>query len=82
MAMVGHCLRKIVKGEPKVVQFGFFFPGRRERGRRIQWTPDQLAAGPSVLNGIVDVVRQGAFLATDEKKDCNYCEYARICGDG
>ncbi|MFV1967417.1 MAG: PD-(D/E)XK nuclease family protein [Pirellulaceae bacterium] len=81
VAMVDHCLRKVVKGKPKVAQFGFFFPGRRERGRRIQWTPDQLDAGPSVLNGIVDIVRSGAFLATNEKKDCNYCDYATICGD-
>ena len=81
VAMVGHCLKKAVKGKTQVTQFGFFFPGRRERGNRIQWTPDGLAAGSQVLARLVEIVRNGAFLATDEKKDCNYCDYATICGD-
>jgi ATP-dependent helicase/nuclease subunit B len=82
MAMVGHRMKEIGKGERiDIAQFGFFFPGRRERGRRIEWTPAQLKDGPEVLSRLVQIIRNGAFLATDDADDCRYCNYRTICGD-
>jgi hypothetical protein len=79
--MVGHRLSEVEHAAPRVARFGFFFPGRRERGRRIQWTPDQLSDGERVLEALVEIVRKGAFLATTDANDCRYCDYAPICGD-
>ena len=81
VAMVAHRLKKAVSAKAKVVQFGFFFPGARERGRRIQWTPEQLTEGKDILGKLVEIVRNGAFLATDSADDCKYCDYKAICGD-
>ena len=41
----------------------------------------ELDDGMDVLNELIRVVRNGAFLPTDEPKDCKYCDYARVCGD-
>ncbi len=81
IAMVEHCLKHAVKGKSEVVRFGFFFPGRRQLGSRMQWTREELADGNSVLLKLVQIVRHGAFLATDKEDSCRYCEYSRICGD-
>lgn len=81
VTMVAHRLKEAVSAKMQVAQFGFFFPGARERGRRIQWTPEQLAEGTTVLAKLVDTVRMGAFPATDQADDCKYCDYRVICGD-
>ena len=81
IAMVAHRLRAELSSKAKVARFGFFFPGTKERGRRIEWDTEKLAEGKEVLGQLVDIIRQGAFLATDNKDDCNYCNYASICGD-
>ena len=79
--MVRRCLKNAVQGQTQVTHFGFFFPGRRDRGRRIQWTPDGLADGSQVLARLVQIIRNGAFLATNQPQDCKYCDYARVCGN-
>jgi ATP-dependent helicase/nuclease subunit B len=81
IAMVAHRLRAAPSSKAKVARFGFFFPGTKERGRRIEWDNAQLADGKKVLGQLVDIIRKGAFLATDNKDDCNYCDYQSICGD-
>ncbi len=81
VAMVAHRLKETVGAKARVVQFGFFFPGRRERGRRIQWTPEQLGEGKEFLDKLIQTVRNGAFLATDKSDDCKYCDYKTVCRD-
>jgi ATP-dependent helicase/nuclease subunit B len=81
VAMVAHRLKEAVSAKARVAQFGFFFPGVRERGRRIQWTPAQLADGENVLGRLVQIVRKGTFVATDNADDCKYCDYRAICRD-
>ena len=81
IAMVAHRLRAETSSKAKVTRFGFFFPGAKERGRRIEWDNAQLAEGKKVLGNLIGVIRQGLFLPTDNKDDCNYCNYKTICGD-
>ena len=81
IAMVAHRLRAETSSKAKVTRFGFFFPGAKERGRRIEWDTAQLAEGKKVLGNLIGVIRQGLFLPTDNKDDCNYCNYKTICGD-
>ena len=80
IAMVAHRLREKISTQAKVTHFGFFFPGARERGRRIEWDTAQLAEGGKVIGHSVNIVRHGLFLPTNEASDCNYCNYTSICG--
>ena len=81
IAMVAHRLRAECSPKAKVTQFGFFFPGVKERGRRIQWDTAQLEEGKKVLGNLVGIIRQGLFLPTNKTDDCKYCDYRPICGD-
>lgn len=81
MTMVGHCLRRFISPDAEVQYFGFFFPGVKSSGRRIKWTPDELVGGKQIIEHLCRIVSGGAFIATNESKDCVYCEYQSICGD-
>jgi RecB family exonuclease len=82
LSLVGHRLREAVSPEAHVGLFGFFFPGVRERGLRMDWASERLAAGSEVLERLCQIIREGAFLATDNaKEDCGYCNYLSICGN-
>ncbi len=82
VSLVAHRLREVVSPEASVGLFGFFFPGVRERGLRMHWVPESLAAGSEILQRLSQIIRSGAFLATDNwKDDCGYCDYQSICGN-
>ena len=40
-----------------------------------------LADGMAILERLCASVEAGAFVATNEKDDCRYCDYASICRD-
>jgi hypothetical protein len=51
-------------------------------GERIEFTPEQLGAGGEMLAWMADIAARGAFLATtDDKTDCRFCDYNRVCGN-
>ncbi len=81
VTIAGHCLRQRVSEDARVEYFGFFFPGVRTDGSRMQWTPDELRRGPEILGHLCRIVANGAFVATDDAADCKYCDYRAICGD-
>ena len=80
VTMVGHVIRQQLDPSAEVKHFGFFFPGPKAAGARLNWTPKQLAEGREVLSKLCRIVADGAFLATNNEKDCTYCEYLPICG--
>ncbi len=66
----------------KVERFGYFFPGEKAGGDRIEFTPEQLEGGTDVLARLAKIASGGAFLATNqERNDCGFCDYLEICGD-
>ncbi len=71
--MVQSVLKEEVDG------FGFFFPGRRARGNRITWKPEDLSDGKYVIQMLCQIAANGAFLGTDNENDCRYCDYRRVC---
>ena len=81
VTMVTHRLRVSVDPDAAVTYFGFFFPGAKARGERITWSQAALAPGQEILERLVQIVRNGAFLATNDESDCNYCDYRGVCGD-
>ncbi len=80
--MAGERLREAVSSEAKVKTFGFFFPGERAVGERIDWRPGELIHGGEVVEQLCQTVINGAFSATDDWiQDCRYCDYRSICAD-
>jgi len=73
-------LKAKVSPEARVALFGYFFPGARGRGERMTYTPSELARGREVITLLCDTVAGGGFAATDRAEDCEYCDYAPICG--
>jgi hypothetical protein len=61
--------------------FAYFFPGEKERCRRLQYASCELAEGPRVLEQLSQIARSGAFLATNCAEDCKFCDYRPVCGD-
>jgi ATP-dependent helicase/nuclease subunit B len=82
LTMVEHRLREVVAPDAQVSHFGFFFPGLKSHGIRIDWPRERLAEGGLFLERLCRIVGKGAFLATDNyEQDCKFCEYQCICGD-
>ncbi len=81
MSMVESLLAAQVDSEARVGRFGYFFPSLRAGGKRMSWTADELRPGRAVLESLCSAIAAGAFIASDEKKDCAFCDYAAICRD-
>lgn len=65
----------------RVERFGYFFPSRAGKGRRLEWTSDQLAACTTLVAQLAEIARQGAFLPTTKRDDCGFCDFATVCGE-
>ncbi len=65
----------------EVERFGYFFPTRAGKGRRLEWTAEQLAECTGLVRRLAEVARQGIFLPTDDPADCAFCDFAAACGD-
>ncbi|HUU26915.1 MAG TPA: PD-(D/E)XK nuclease family protein [archaeon] len=81
LAIVAERLKEKVGPHARCVKFGFFFPGRRDRGRRLFWSPDRLTEGGGIISGLCRIAASGAFPATDKDTDCQICQFQEICGD-
>ena len=79
--MLRHRLAASVSSDAKVNYFGYFFPSPKTEGLRLQWTTGELASGDAILRHICDAISAGAFVATNERSDCNFCDYLPICGE-
>lgn len=75
-------LRQCVGPDAVVHHFEYYFPGWREHGLRLHYSPDELATFGEVATKLCDIAATGAFLPTDDsEKDCTYCDYRTVCGD-
>jgi ATP-dependent helicase/nuclease subunit B len=81
LRIIEDALRERIDPSAVVERFGYFFPGIRAHGLRIDWDANQLAEGMTVLEHLCQLVAEGAFPATDDADDCRYCDYQAICGD-
>lgn len=79
--LVGRRLKEVLGKGARSAEFSFFFPGRRDRGLRLRWSPDQLESGGRVVENLCRVASAGAFLATNDSEDCKFCLFKELCGD-
>lgn len=68
-------------GGGAVERFGYFFPTRAGKGRRLEWTAEQLAECTALVRRLAEIARQGIFLPTEDPADCSFCDFAAACGD-
>jgi hypothetical protein len=79
LRMIESALRHGLDPDAVVERFGYFFPSIRARGLRVDWQADTLEEGMLVLQRLCGGIAAGAFLATDDKQDCRFCDYRSIC---
>jgi ATP-dependent helicase/nuclease subunit B len=57
----------------------YHFPTRRGENDVASFPRAILAPGYAVLATLLDMARRGRFLATENKDDCRYCDFATVC---
>lgn len=57
----------------------YHFPTRKGNGIIARADRDLLDAAPRIVRTLLDDVAAGRFVATIDKEDCTYCNYAAIC---
>lgn len=89
-ALYAHALNEVLarRGEAgRVSRSGYFFIGDRGHGLRYGDAPPSAGYLAALLEPVIDLTRQGAFLHVhkDAQKNgaCRYCDFASICaGEG
>jgi ATP-dependent helicase/nuclease subunit B len=67
-------------GRPaRVSRSGYFFPGQKGQGQRIEPGLD-VGETRRVVNVLFDLLAAGAFPHTPKKEDCSFCDFRVVCG--
>lgn len=64
-----------------VSESGYIFPLGGSRGERVVHDANCQAEGRRILRRLVALLHTGSFPATNDRKDCEYCDFKRICRD-
>ena len=82
IAMVAHRLRAELSSKAKVARFGFFFPGAKGARSSHRVGHRTACRGKESPRATGRHHSPGAVSSPpNNKDDCNYCNYASICGD-
>jgi len=76
-AIYAEAAERIMKRE--VATGAFHFPTRRGQNLVVTFPRDSFRGLSELLGLMLDAVREGAFLPTDDPGDCRYCDFAAIC---
>jgi CRISPR/Cas system-associated exonuclease Cas4 (RecB family) len=57
----------------------YHFPTTRGENRVVGYGRATLEAGHQILSVLLDMARQGRFLATTDPADCRYCDFRDVC---
>jgi ATP-dependent helicase/nuclease subunit B len=58
----------------------YYFPTERGHAERKTCLPVGEAQVAAILRDLFDTLKAGAFVHTDEKDDCSWCEFGGACG--
>lgn len=81
LKMIEAALGAQVHPQAVVAGFGYSFPTTRSLSQRVKWIAQGLATGEAMLANMVSVIENGTFLATNDPKDCDYCNFRTLCGN-
>lgn len=71
-------LRRFADPKAKVVTSGYLFPTEKGRGEVFRRNPARVHEALTVIDGILDLIRDGIFVGREDK--CKFCEYTALCG--
>ena len=57
----------------------YLFPGRKGRNDRKVFTRKEMEPGGEMVGALLDLVRNGQFLPSEDPDDCRFCDYAAVC---
>jgi len=66
--------------EVKVVRAGYFFPGPKGEGRRIEKSQRKRKELYQVLEDLFELLEKGVLPASYDNEPCGICDYDMICG--
>ncbi len=67
-----------LRGRP-VSRFEYRFPTDRGGNEAVVYSANELEGAREVVAGLLDHVRDGAFIPTTDSADCAYCDFQAIC---
>lgn len=67
-----------IRGEP-VESMVYLFPGRKGRNDRKPFTRKEMESGVEMVGALLDLVREGRFLPSEDPDDCRFCDFAAVC---
>lgn len=73
-------LRKELDKKAQVVRAGYFFPGHKGEGLRIEKSQMQREELYEVLEDLFELLQNGVFPSSNDKDPCRVCRYHPICG--
>jgi CRISPR/Cas system-associated exonuclease Cas4 (RecB family) len=76
-AIYAEAAERIMKRD--VATGAFHFPTRRGQNLVITFPRESFQGLSELLGRMLDAIREGAFLPTDNAGDCRYCDFAAIC---
>jgi len=87
-AMLQHALYGVaatvllrrLEPRPRIARGAYEFPSAKGGGERVEVPPPSRAELARVLSDLFDVMADGAFAATDDEKQCEYCDFQHACG--
>jgi hypothetical protein len=62
-----------------VSQFEYRFPTPRGQSEIIGYSAEEFASVPNLITDLLNIVRTGEFIPTDDDADCKYCDHKEIC---
>jgi hypothetical protein len=65
--------------ERTVSRAEYHFPTRRSENFRAYYDAQQLRDGLAVVVELLDLVRSGWFVPTNDVEDCRWCDFAAVC---
>lgn len=63
------------------ISFAYLFPSGRGEDVRYVWPAEELLPYTDTIEQLCELAASGAFAATNNREDCKYCDYQRVCGD-
>lgn len=79
--LYAKALENLRDSEEKVMESGYYFPTDRGYGETAihEVTSTYVEQGENLLNHMLNTVKHGDFVMTDDPKDCKFCDYATVC---
>jgi ATP-dependent helicase/nuclease subunit B len=78
--MVEQAIRRF-HPQASVAEFTYFFPSVSGEGKTRSYKPEELEPGLSKIEVLCKLASTGCFPATNEAKDCKFCDFQSICAD-